>query len=349
MPRRLRSLLSTLRDEVQHYATQNETIASRTNLLALNATIEAARSGEAGRGFSVVAQEVKALAGQARSSSGAFRAEVIGRLDLGVDIANELVSDIEGARLVELAQALVQNIVRNLFARSVDLRMLATDPAVIAALTEKTPAALAAARDRLCTLTRFSPYYLNAFMADDQGTVVTLADETAQVRNAKLSNEPQYRNVLASRSRDEWFTDEVWANPWSDNRKVLIFCTGVWAEGGRAPIGVLYLEFDWETHVATILSGGDQMGIAGEDRVTIVDVGNRLVASTWGGRFGDIVSQGGRSASGIQVIGNRIIAHASARPFQGFDGLGLRCVIEHDALSEEDVQTALGLAGRRAA
>jgi methyl-accepting chemotaxis protein len=65
---RMNSLEEALR-EVQGVVQTIDQIGRQTNLLALNATLEAARAGEAGRGFAIVAAEVKKLAANSRNAT----------------------------------------------------------------------------------------------------------------------------------------------------------------------------------------------------------------------------------------------------------------------------------------
>jgi len=196
----------------------------------------------------------------------------------------------------------------------------------------------------LRVLRRVSRQYLNAFIVSAEGRMLVSDDPRASVIVNDFSTAPQFNKAMRSTEEDEWFTDEVWLNPWSNNHAVMIFVKAINPRPGRRPDGVLYLEFDWEALMADVLHAPEWHSPVGDDglKISIVDTDDKLVGSSWGGQFGAPVAIPRGDQQGIDTRANSVAVFATARPIHGFDALGLRCVIEQQMPSEEDIQHAVG-------
>jgi hypothetical protein len=350
MPRRMRLLMSTIEHDVQGFAKSSEEIAHQTQLLALNATIEAARAGDAGRGFAVVASEVKTLARQAATNSEDMRTVVLARIRHALEISDTLVKDLEGTRNVDMAQTLVQLIVRNLYERTADVRWWATDDAFCHALQDPTPERLARAGHRLAVINRFYSVYLDLVLLDLSGRVVAASrtDRFAKILGHDYGGAHWFKTAIATASGDDYVVGDVTTDPAHDGAPVALYAAAVREEGeidGKV-VGALGVFFDWGVQSRTIVC--DEPTFTPEEwgrtRVLLLDAQHRILAAS---DDADLyrtytLDMNGQDKGTVVTNDGRIVAFAKTLGYEAYDGLGWIGVVEQRRISDDDLRVLIG-------
>lgn len=327
----MRSVIDTIDHDLGKFASTNKAVVTQTKLLALNAVIEAARAGEAGRSFAVVAQEVQRLSEKSAETAALFQTTMQSRISR----SRAMVDGLEGARLVDLAQSLVQLIVRNLYERTADVRWWSTDSALWTALLERSTTTAAHAAGRLGVIHRYYTVYTDLVLADADGRVVANANRQAEHRlvGTNVGAEPWFKQTMALGSGDAYAMDAVRHSPVHDDRMVLIYGSGVREDGrtdGRL-LGALGIYFDWELQGTSIVEDEAMLSEAERRTTTVMllDAEDRVIASS----DRSLIHQGfplpaTRDARGSYLdAAGRFVCFARTQGYQEYDGRGWSGVV----------------------
>lgn len=166
-------------------------IAKQTNLLSLNSAIEAARAGEAGRGFGVVADEIKKLA--IRSFDSTKKSDTI--ISNIVGQANEVM----GIRTADVAYDVMDKIDRNLFERNCDVQAWATFEKARNCLEQSDQQTLSDCRMFLKNLVDIYEVYLDLFILDVNGNIIASGVNTNLIGES-LANDDWFKQAKAVNS-----------------------------------------------------------------------------------------------------------------------------------------------------
>ena len=312
-------------------------ITGQTRILALNATIEAARAGNAGRGFTVVANEVKNVSSEVERLAGEMQVELMQALAALRDVGTRMASEVRSRRLMDLSLNAIEIIDRNLYERTCDVRWWATDAAVVESVSDPAPAQLNHVAARLGVILSAYTVYLDLWLCGRDGKVLANGrpDHFSSVRGLDVSGESWFQQALETRSSNDYAVADIARCTALGGAPVATYAAAIRENGsatGRA-IGVLGIHFDWgpqaEAVVKGVRLGADE---AVRSRVLLLDSRSRVLADSTGrGALSEVfpLQANGQKAGSYEDPQHGTVAFHRTPGYETYHGLGwYGCIVQ---------------------
>lgn len=305
--------------EMQDIMKKIKDISTKSNILALNSGIEAARAGEAGRGFSVVAKEIKKFAEESLKASHA--SEMI--INSIQNKANEIIA----LRTVDMAYDTIDKIDRNLFERNCDVQAWATFDAIKECLLNPTPDSKRRAQALLRKIYEIYEVYFDLFVIDKSGEIVVASQNQSQV-GKNMSDREWFQGAIENDG--VYVTDMYYSS-----------VVGSYTMGYSCPIhnndgeiiGVFTTRFNWE-YIYDII---DRAKIHENSKLYVINSEGYVIASkdragilemklTHLNAVQNIMS--GRDVQGYTIQNNKIYAYCLTEGYNAYKGKGWSVIVE---------------------